>query len=484
MMSTAYFRSLRFGLLAISGAVLIALSLATAWGTNRVLTAMWVDDFEERIRQTGELLKLAMAPLASSKDPRTIQSGLDELVDGANGQIVYLAVLDDKRHVIAGTRHTPGSLPDPALPIQRQIPTGMVHVSQPIPVGGRNVMNLSYGLSTTSFNEGRNRVIWIILVLLVMALGELILLADLYGVLMGRRLAPLIDAARALKNGDMSSRVQRAHVDELSGLAEVFNDMADALQKRMEKSKAHQAEVCSTNEKLMERIHESTGELQDMVRAVSHDLRAPLGGIAGLAKLAAAALELGDDSLARTALPNIVRQAIASESMLEGLLCIARIGETQVACRDVNLQVMVRDVIAQLAMHRPNVAMPRFVLGELPIMRTDPSLLRPALLNLIGNAVKFCASSEQPLVEIGCTPSESGAGFHAFYIKDNGTGFEQSSAARLFTPFVRLHGDEYDGHGVGLSIVQRAIHKLGGEVWADAAPGAGATFHFTLPAGV
>jgi signal transduction histidine kinase len=483
MMPTSYLRSFRFGLLAISGAVLIALSLATAWGTDRVLTTMWANDFNERIRQTGELLKLAMAPLASSKDLKAIQSVLERLVASANGQIVYLAVLDEKRQVIASTRLTPAPLPDPGQSTQRQIPTGMVHVSQPISVDGRNVVNLSYGLSTTSFNDGRNRVVWIILVLLVMALGELILLAELYGVLMKRRLVPLIDAARALTNGNMSSRVQLRHSDELSDLAGVFNDMADAWQKRMEQSEAHQVEVSAINEKLMERIHESTGELQEMVRAVSHDLRAPLGGIAGLAKLAAAALELGDDSLARTALPNIVRQAVASESMLEGLLCMARIGETKLKCRDVNLQVMVRDVIGQLTMHKPTAAMPHFVLGELPIMQTDPSLLRPALLNLIGNAVKFCASSEQPVVEVGCMPFENGARFRSFYIKDNGTGFEQSSAAHLFTPFVRLHGDEYEGHGVGLSIVQRAIHRLGGEVWASAAPGSGATFHFTLPAG-
>jgi signal transduction histidine kinase len=282
----------------------------------------------------------------------------------------------------------------------------------------------------------------------------------------------------------MSSRVQLKHPDELSDLARMFNDMADAWQKRMKQREMQQIEVSEINEKLMERIHESTEELQEIVRAVSHDLRAPLGGIAGLAKLAAAALEHGDDSLARTALPNIVRQAVSSESMLEGLLCIAKIGETQVKCRDVNLQVMVRDVIGQLAMHKPSAVMPRFVLGELPIIRTDPSLLRPALLNLIGNAAKFCASSEQPLVEIGCMPFENGASFRYFYIRDNGTGFEQSSATRLFAPFVRLHGDEYDGHGVGLSIVQRAIHKLGGEVWAHARPGAGATFHFTLPAGL
>lgn len=483
----SYFTSLRFQLLTASALVVLVLSLATMWNTARALAQISVDDLRVSIRQTAETLNLAIAPHTSINDLQTIQVYLDEFVDSSDSRIVYLAVLDEEQRAILRTRRTPAVLPDPNVPMEQQIASGVAHVSQPVLLFGNHVGHLRYGLSTSSYNEVRERVIRHNLLILLMALGVLFALIGLLGWHMNRRVLPLIEATKALADGDMSARAPRKGRDEISYLAAVFNKMAHAVQERVVDSEARQAEIGALNDQLEQRVQERTADLQEMVRslesfnrAVSHDLRGPLGGISGLAQLAAQALERQDATVARAALPAIAKQAQTLESMLNSLLMLAKVGDETIAHQEVALADLVKDVIDQLTMSRPGQVMPQFVLKDLPVTWTDPALLRPALLNLIGNAVKFSARGSQPLVEIGTLPGEE-SGFRTIYVRDNGAGFDASAVEHIFTPFVRLHGDQYEGHGVGLSIVRRAIHKLGGGVWAKAQPGKGATFYFTLP---
>ena len=107
-------------------------------------------------------------------------------------------------------------------------------------------------------------------------------------------------------------------------------------------------------------------------------------------------------------------------------------------------------------------------------------MLRQVFANLIGNAVKFTRHAATPGIEVGC---QSGAGETTYYVKDNGVGFDEKYAHKLFGVFQRLHSeDEFEGTGVGLGpLVQRVIRRHGGRVWAESKPGRGATFYFTLP---
>lgn len=486
LQSRHYLRSLRLRLLALGVAIVVALSLVTLWSSVRALRQISVDALEASIRQTAETLNLAVAPHTTAEGLKDIQPYLDELVDGEGSRLIYLAVLDDRHQPILRTRRTPWPLPEDPGPLDEQIGTGVAHASQPIVIYERRVGRLYYGLSTTSYNEALDKVIRRNMVGLLVATVSLMGLIGLSGMHLNRRIKPLIDTSTALAGGDLAARVPHREGpdqggDELTHLSSVFNQMADAVQERM-------AEVIALNEQLELRVHERTADLQEMVcglesfnRAVSHDLRGPLGGISGLAAMASQALERNNDAtLARKALPAIARQASTTESMLNGLLALARVGDATVDCMPVPVQPMVRDIIEQLSLSRPGQPMPEVVVHELPTVRTDPALLRPALLNLISNAVKFSAKTAQPLVEVGVLPDDGG-GFRTFFVKDNGPGFDDEAAGKLFTPFVRLHADQFEGHGVGLSIVRRAINKLGGGVWAKGQVGAGAAFYFTLP---
>lgn len=258
-----------------------------------------------------------------------------------------------------------------------------------------------------------------------------------------------------------------------------------AIEAEMARRVQAEAALTRLNASLEQTVAQRTGELQELViglesfnRSVSHDLRGSLGGIAGLARLADEALGRGDPALARRALPAIAEQAENAHRLMQALLSLAKVGETELRRQPVDLRLLVQQVVDQLALEQGAQAMPRIELGPLPTVSADPELLKPVFANLIGNAIKFTRAAAQPRVEIG---ADTDAGMVTVHVRDNGVGFDGAAAAQLFDPFARLHGTRFDGHGVGLSIVRRAVERQGGRVWAEGHPGQGASFHFTLP---
>jgi signal transduction histidine kinase len=240
------------------------------------------------------------------------------------------------------------------------------------------------------------------------------------------------------------------------------------------------------NATLESKVNERTADLHSMVaglesfnRSVSHDLQGPLGGIAGLARLAAQTLEQGDVAMAQRALPAIAQQAETSASLVVSLLELASVGEANLALQPVDPAAMACEVIDQFKLQPGGASLPRFVLKALPMVEADPSLLRAVLTNLIGNAVKFTRERADGQVEIA---AEALNGQVCLQVRDNGVGFDAAASTALFAPFHRQHGAGYDGHGIGLSIVRRAVERHGGTVWAESRPGQGACFSFTLPA--
>ncbi len=481
-----FFKSLRFRLLAISIAIVVVLFSATLWNTARALRQVSIDDMRVSIRQTAETLNLAVAPHTTREGLTSVQDYFRELVNGDDTRIQYLALLDDHQRVILSTPNTPTPLPDASVPIERQIESGVVHVSQPILVYESGVGSLRYGLSTAYANEARNKVVAENVLVLCAALIIVTSAITYFALRLNRRITRLVRASSELAAGDFTARSTLRGGDELALLGQVFNQMAESIQERVADSEAKRAEIAALNQDLERRVAERTNDLQEMVsglesfnRSVSHDLRGPLGGITGLAQMASQALERGDDSVARRVLPMIAKQSELSTNMLTSLLTLARVGDATMKRQPVALDAMVHEVVDQIALATPGRPMPEVVIHDLPTVKADPELLRPVFVNLIGNAVKFTAQSEAPRIEIGARHQESGA--TTVYVKDNGPGFAPEAASHLFEPFVRLHASKFEGHGVGLSIVRRAISRHGGRVWADAHPGLGACFYFALP---
>lgn len=224
-------------------------------------------------------------------------------------------------------------------------------------------------------------------------------------------------------------------------------------------------------------------ELDDFSHSVSHDLRAPLRGVDGCASI----LEedygeaLGADG--RRLVAAIRGDCRRMAQLIDNLLAFARLGRRPLQTRPVALNELVESVRLDLG-HACNGRDVRFSVDELGTAEADPALLKEVFANLLGNAVKFTGRKERAAVDVGSMRDPAFDG-PIYFVRDDGAGFDMRHADELFRVFERLHRqDEFEGTGVGLAIVQRIIERHGGRIWAEAEPDRGATFYFTLKAGL
>jgi PAS domain S-box-containing protein len=264
-----------------------------------------------------------------------------------------------------------------------------------------------------------------------------------------------------------------------------------------------EAQILELNARLEQRVAERTAALADSVReleafsySVSHDLRAPLRGIAGFASLTLADHGAAMDESGRGYLKRITEAAERMGRMIDALLELSRIGRKPLQRSRVDLSALARQVAGELdeagAVARANASgtlldagtpmATQWAIEDGLAVEADPVLMRIVLENLLGNACKFSASVAAPRITVGCEEQDSGAGSEAvFHVRDNGIGFDMAYADKLFKVFERLHaGEGYAGTGIGLATVQRIVQDHGGRVWATSQPGQGAVFHFTV----
>jgi signal transduction histidine kinase len=270
-------------------------------------------------------------------------------------------------------------------------------------------------------------------------------------------------------------------------------------------TEAKTAEVQLLNRELEERVRRRTAELETTNReleafsySVSHDLRAPLRTIDGFSL--AIEEDYGNvvDAVGKDYIRRVRTSVQRMGQLIDALLQLSRITRAELARENFDMSEIARSVVAELeasaeaavAAHpgftgdrtdgrlngRAGANAVEFRVTEGPDAYGDPKLLRIALENLIGNAVKFSAKVPAPVVEVGWDQKEA-----AWYVRDNGAGFDMFYADKLFNAFHRLHGDkDFLGSGIGLATVARVVRRHHGKIWADSAVGRGATFWFTL----
>ena len=226
-------------------------------------------------------------------------------------------------------------------------------------------------------------------------------------------------------------------------------------------------------------LERTNRELDAFSSAVSHDLRAPLRAIGGFSAILLEdhAARLDDD--ARGCLDEIQRAVQGMSALIEGLLALSRVSRAALEVEPVDLGQLARFVVNGLRRSDPQRRVDVHIADDLATIG-DARLLEVVLTNLIGNAWKFTSRTADARIEIGRRDGPE----PAFFVRDNGAGYDDAYAAKLFGPFQRLHSaSEFEGTGVGLSTVQRVIHRHRGRVWAEGAVGKGATFYFSLPSG-
>ncbi|NLW30599.1 MAG: GHKL domain-containing protein [Fibrobacter sp.] len=230
-------------------------------------------------------------------------------------------------------------------------------------------------------------------------------------------------------------------------------------------------------EKRSRELADSVRELESFSYSVSHDLRSPLGTISGFIDL------LKEDysgCLDQSGLDYLNVIKVTSSKMIRlinDLLRLSRVSKHAIESKRISLSSLAESIIDDLQKlnRRENM---KIIINPDMIINADPNLFGIAISNLINNAWKYTAKKNEPFIEIGKFRKNSQI---IFFIKDNGAGFDLSKSRDLFEPFRRYHSDqEFPGTGIGLSIVRRIIERHGGRIWAEAEPGKGATFFFTL----
>lgn len=249
-----------------------------------------------------------------------------------------------------------------------------------------------------------------------------------------------------------------------------------------------EAEVRHLNAELEQRVEQRTHalaaanrELESFSYSVSHDLRAPLRTIDGFSQIL---IDEYADVLDESGKGYLERVRAGSQRMaklIDDLLELARVTRRDLQIRQCDLSAMSREIVQELRASSPERKVNVRVADGMRVA-ADEGLLRIALDNLLRNAWKFTALETTAEIEVGLT---EGDGTGAFFVRDNGVGFDMAYVDKLFGAFQRLHSEtEFQGTGIGLALVHRVIRRHGGQVWAEAEPDCGATFYFSMPAAV
>ncbi len=291
---------------------------------------------------------------------------------------------------------------------------------------------------------------------------------------------PLVAGGRVLGLMALASVTERDFEQERVFLETLVNEVALGFLNAqvLERLRTHQAE-------LEQRVEERTAELEAVNReleafsySVSHDLRGPLRAIDGFSRILAEDYEEKLDDEAFRLIDIVRNNTRRMGQLIDDLLAFSRVNRHLIERRVVDMSALARAVYLELTDDAQRARVD-FTVQDLPPIPADRSLMHQVLVNLIANALKFSGPESKAQIEIG---SGMDNGETVYYITDNGVGFDMQYGHKLFQVFQRLHSrDDFEGTGIGLSLVERIIVRHGGRVWAESELGRGATFYFALP---
>lgn len=448
----------------------------------------------DRARDLGEALSLAVEPDLRERRYVPLQKLLQDRVD--QDRVVCAAVVNEQGHALASAGQAEGAWQNVlALPTERNVArqTGEDRIVLAQPVYRNDALYFQDRLLgavrvllDTSATARRLADVRRTLALLGLALVAAALPIGYLLVwrLFVRPVHRLVTVTDQLAEGDFNARWAQGRHDEIGVLGSAFNRMAGQIQVAREdlleanrelESKVAQrtAELRTANDRLSEAIVEK----EDLLRAVSHDLNAPLRNIDGMA--ATIERRFGPDlpgDVARRV--ERIRSNVRHQSdLIAELLELSRIRSRPQRRRLVDISEMVRRLAGTFEHELTQRGIALAVQADMPSLYVEPTRIRQAFQNLIDNAVKYMDRDGDGRIEIGYAEVDSE---HRFRVRDNGPGIAESQQERIFQVFRRGQSAGAEGRGVGLSLVRSIAANHAGRAWVESAPGQGATFFLAL----
>jgi signal transduction histidine kinase len=336
--------------------------------------------------------------------------------------------------------------------------------------------HVGYYLDVATFADTLNPVklgILILLFLVVMLLAVMFIVRRAMQPV--RELTEVIKARSRDETGqDLPEGVYR-YKDEISELAHAFEQMAGNLSSSFHELQQQESLLRQRVAERTRELKSANEELEAFTYSVSHDLRAPLRAIDGFSRALQEDCEAELSEEGRDYLQRVLRNVSRMSDIIDDLLRLARVGRSELVVSQVNLSSLATEIVAQLQQAEPDRKVEVRIQPDV-VTRADPRLVRILLENLLANAWKYTANTEPARIEF---EARSEDGKQVFCIRDNGAGFNMAHAEKLYAAFQRLHSSqEFEGSGIGLTIVERIIKRHGGWIHAQSEPAQGATFCF------
>jgi signal transduction histidine kinase len=418
-------------------------------------------------------------------DPHSAENTLSALQ--AAPHVMFAEIYTADGHVLAGYRRDHGATfpPPPSIPAGQaqayRIQGGQVALVRLIAFQGKALGMIYIRSDLQAMNERERNFAVIVVTVFLMSLLAAMWMSSSVRRSIAEPIVRLAATARTvLLEKNYSVRASTINErNEISVLIATFNEMLAQIQER-------DAALGEARDHLEQQVQERTAQLnaanadlEAFSYSVSHDLRAPLRHIGAFSQMLSEEHGSKMDPDAQHYLKRIQDGVSNMARLIDDLLKMAQIGRKELVCVVTDLNSILKDVLVDLQ--------PEFEgrqidwrIGDLTSVKCDAGLLKQVFTNLLSNAVKYTRRRDVAVIEVGQVEQE---GTSVIFVRDNGAGFDERYASKLFGVFQRLHrAEEFEGTGVGLSTVQRIIKKHGGEIWAKAQVDKGATFSFALGA--
>jgi signal transduction histidine kinase len=351
-------------------------------------------------------------------------------------------------------------------------------VAEPVQFEGKRIGTLLIQADLREIDDRQRRYVGLVVVVLAGSLLLAMTISRLIEKTISRPILHLAETARAVsQDKDYSVRAVTEGRDEIGRLIVTFNEMLDQIQQQNSELEEARSDLERRVESRTRDLAAANRELEAFSYSVSHDLRAPLRAIDGFSKALLGNYNEILDERGRHYLERVRAGTQRMSELIDDLLGLARVSRRELMRRQVSLSEIAGRVATELSRREPSRQV-RVDVQEGLVAEADPHLLTIVFENLMGNAWKFTSKKGEPRVEVGEWKNGSAP---AFYVRDNGAGFDMTYADKLFGAFQRLHADaDFEGTGIGLATVQRIVARHGGRIWAEGEVDKGATFYFTL----